>query len=82
MKGPVDVAAAAAAGRNYAPFQMPVPVQVEGSVSQFQQKVLLDFVILLNAFSLLWVIFFMWISIGFESIKLSVLQKFGVFFLK
>lgn len=41
MKGPVEVAAAAG---NYAPFQMPVPVQIEGSVSQFQQKVYPDLV--------------------------------------
>ncbi|GMN70984.1 hypothetical protein TIFTF001_053931 [Ficus carica] len=41
MKAPVEVAAAAAAG-NYAPFQVPIyssvsSVQVEGSVSHFQQ---------------------------------------------
>ncbi|KAI4384250.1 hypothetical protein MLD38_002428 [Melastoma candidum] len=40
MKAPVEVAAAAAAG-NYAPFQVQetfVPVQIEGSVGQVEQK--------------------------------------------
>ncbi|WJZ81002.1 hypothetical protein VitviT2T_000865 [Vitis vinifera] len=42
MKAPVEVAAAAAAG-NYVSFQVPlhssvVPVQVEGSIAQYQQK--------------------------------------------
>lgn len=41
MKGPVEVAAAAV---NYAPFQMPVAVQVEDSESQSQQKVYPDLV--------------------------------------
>ena len=41
MKAPVEVAAAAAAG-NYASFQVPVPVHVEGgsdSGLEYQQKV-------------------------------------------
>lgn len=49
MKAPVEVAAAAAAG-NYASFQVPVhrvpismPVQVEGSVEQYEEKVQLHF---------------------------------------
>ena len=46
MKAPVEVAAAAAAG-TYTSFQVPVhgvpisvPVQVEDSIGQYQQKVL------------------------------------------
>lgn len=34
MKAPVEVAAAG----NYAPFQVPAPAQMEGSVAQYQQK--------------------------------------------
>ena len=56
MKAPVEVAAAAAAG-NYVSFQVPlhssvVPVQVEGSIAQYQQKVKLILFVNLDDFDM------------------------------